>query len=466
MADRGIIGRTVKAGWALRDEAELRRRLGSIGHVLTGNLAGTLLGLLGVAIAARALGPHDYGILVLIITYVRAIERLVSFQSWQPMIRYGAGLDPAADGATLRALFKFGLLLDIGAGIAAWAVAIAVAWIATKAFGWSQQTFLLTSVYSLVLLTNLGGMPTAVLRLAGRFRAAAYGQVGSAIVRVGLGLAALLSGASLWTFVLIWMATQILGSMIFLFVGFRHLRRQGITGVMSAPLSGVTTRFPGLWAFTWSSNLSLTLRSSANQLDTLLVGGLVGPAEAGLYHIAKQIGKMAAQIGSQAQAVLYPDIARLWAEGAIDAFRKAVLQVEVLLALFGVAGLGLVFLAGEFLLRLFAGPAFAAAAPLLTVQMLAVALTISGTAMNSALLAMGHANRVLGIVFVGTLAFHAVLLLLVPRIGAMGANVAHVVLGLIWLIGLGSSLRRALRNAPAAKDPIEAPIETTSNVAI
>jgi O-antigen/teichoic acid export membrane protein len=453
MVDRVAIIRHVKAGWRWRDEAALRRRLGNIGHVLSGNLAGTLLGLLSVAIAARALGPHDYGVLVILITYARAIERLVSFQSWQPMIRYGAGLDPVDEAATLRALFKFGLLLDIGAGLAAWLIAILVAWGATWWFGWSQQTFLLTCVYSSLLLFNLGGMPTAVLRLAGRFRAAAYGQVGSAIVRLGLCIAALLAGSSLWTFVFIWMATQIFGSLVFLAVGFAQLRRQGITGVLSAPLQGVTSRFPGLWKFTWSSNLSLTLRSSANQLDTLLVGALAGPAQAGLYHIAKQIGKMAAQIGSQAQAVLYPDIARLWAEGAIAAFRRAVLQVEVLLALFGIAGLGLVLVVGEPLLRLFAGQAFVAAAPLLSVQMIAVVLMISGTAMNSALLAMGHAGRVLGIVFAGTLAFHVVLLLLVPQIGAMGANIAHVVLGIIWIAGLWGSFRRALRAADSGNPP-------------
>jgi O-antigen/teichoic acid export membrane protein len=216
---------------------------------------------------------------------------------------------------------------------------------------------------------------------------------------------------------------------------------------MSASLRGVTTRFPGLWRFTWSSNLSLTLRSSANQLDTLLVGALAGPAEAGLYHIAKQIGKMAAQIGAQVQAVLYPDIAKLWAEGAIAAFRRAVLQVEVLLSVFGIAGLVVVIFAGAPLLRLFAGPAFVAAAPLLTVQMLAVVLVISGTAMNSAMMAMGHADRILRIVLTGTLVFHVVLLLLVPRIGAVGASIAHVMLGLIWVIGLGLAFRRALQEA-------------------
>nr|WP_310524347.1 lipopolysaccharide biosynthesis protein [Polymorphobacter sp.] len=446
MADRQTPSRHLKAIWAWRHESALRSRLGNIGHVLTGNMAGTILGLLAVAIAARSLGPHDYGVLALTITFARAIERLVSFQSWQPMIRYGAGLDPVDDRDTLRTLFKFGLVLDITAGIAAWLVAIAAAWAATWWFGWTERTFQLTVVYCSLLLFNLQGMPTAVLRLAGRYRAAAYGQVASAIVRLGLCIGAALTTGNLWTFAIIWMATQILGSLIFLAVGFVQLRRQGITNILSASLAGVTTRFPGLWNFTWSSNLSLTLRSSANQLDTLLVGALAGPAEAGLYHIAKQLGKMASQIGTQVQAVLYPDIARLWAAGAVQAFRRAVVQVEVMLAAFGLISLAIAVVAAEPLLRLFAGPAFAAAAPLLIVQMFAVVLMISGTATHSALLAMGKAHQALAVVTAGTIAFHITLLLLVPRIGAMGANVAHVVLGIIWVTGLAIMLRRALRN--------------------
>lgn len=446
MARVGVLARRLKATWGWRREVELRQRLGNIGHVLSGNLVGTVIGLLSVAIAARVLGPNDYGILAITITFARAIERLVSFQSWQPMIRYGAGLDPVAHRDTLRTLFKFGLVLDIAAGIAAWAIAIAAAWMATWWFGWSPRSFEITAVFCTLLLFNLQGLPTAVLRLAGRFRAAAYGQVASAIVRLGLCIVAALYGGDLWTFAMIWMATQIFGSLIFLGVGFAQLRRQGITGVLTAPLAGVTTRFPGLWQFTWSSNLSLTLRSSANQLDTLLVGGLAGPAEAGLYHIAKQLGKMAGQIGTQVQSVLYPDIAKLWAAGAITAFRRAVVQVEVLLAIFGLAGLAVAVVVAEPVLRIFAGPAFVAAAPLLVVQMLAVVLMISGSAAHSALLAMGQARQALTVVTIGTVVFHVTLLLLVPRIGAMGANYAHVALGLIWVTGLAYLLRRALHN--------------------
>lgn len=444
----GGLGQRLRSAYGWRRDTGLRQRLGNIGHVLSGNLAGSLIGLLAVAVSARGLGPHDYGVLALMIVFARAVERLVTFQSWQPMIRYGAGLDAEHDRPALASLFKFGLLLDIGAGIVAWLVALVALWAATRWFGWEAATFQITALYCTVLLFNLSGMPTAVLRLAGRFRMAAYGQVAGSIVRLVLCGAALAAGAGLWTFAMIWMATQIISSLTLLGVGFAQLRRQHLHGVLRAPLRGVTARFPGLWQFTWSANLSLTLRSSANQLDTLLVGALAGPAGAGLYHIAKQLGKMAQQVGTQVQAVLYPDIARLWAAGAIAEFRRAIIQVEVLLAGFGILGLIVVLLIGDWLLRLAAGAEFAGAAPLLKVQMVAVVLMISGAAAHSALMAIGQAKQVLGIVAVSTIAFHCTLLLLVPQVGAMGANIAHIVMGLIWVGGMAWLLRRALRTAP------------------
>jgi O-antigen/teichoic acid export membrane protein len=441
----------VVGGW--RHDASFRRRIGNIAHVMTGNFVGSAIALVAVGIAARTLGPHDYGVLALTITFARAIERLVSFQSWQPMIRYGAALTTADDADAQRALFKFGLLLDVAAGVAAWLVAAACLLAASRLFGWSTQAVQITLAYCTVLLFNLSGMPTAVLRLASRYRAASYGQVLSSIVRLALCAVAAWLGYGLWAFALIWMATQILGSLVFLGTGFRQLRRQGLTGVLRAPLAGVTTRFPGIWQFTWSANLSLTLRSSANQLDTLMVGALTGPAGAGLYHIAKQLGKMAQQVGTQVQAVLYPDIARLWATQALDEFRRAIIQMEVMLGAFGLLGLAVVAVFAEPALRLFAGPSFMAAAPLLTVQMVAVVLMISGTAAHSALLAMGRAKQALSVVLAATLAFHATLLVLVPRIGPMGANIAHIVLGIIWITGLAVLLRQALAADPEPSVP-------------
>jgi O-antigen/teichoic acid export membrane protein len=219
----------------------------------------------------------------------------------------------------------------------------------------------------------------------------------------------------------------------------------------------VTKRFSGLVSFTVGSNVELSLRASANELDTLLVGMLASPTAAGLYHIAKRLGRLVLQLGVQVQAVLYPDVARLWAQRAIGEFRSTVLQMEILLMAFGVLVIVMTALCIHPLLYWTAGPGFVAAAPLAVVQMMAVAMLLSGGAVRTALLAMGRQPAVLKIVLVGTIAFQVTAFSLIPLIGAMGANIAHVVMAAFLLVGLFGAYRRNLAlQGPASSSPTQA----------
>src|SRR5690348_11512404 len=106
-----------------RGFASLRnRRVRAVMHLLTGTSGTVVLSLLSITLAARALGPREYGILALILTLGQACERLLSFQSWQPLIRYGSTFDIESESDDLRSLFKFGLMLDFAGSAAAWLV--------------------------------------------------------------------------------------------------------------------------------------------------------------------------------------------------------------------------------------------------------------------------------------------------------------------------------------------------------
>jgi O-antigen/teichoic acid export membrane protein len=108
--------------------------------------------------------------------------------------------------------------------------------------------------------------------------------------------------------------------------------------------------------------------------------------------------------------------------------------------------------------RLTLGSQFAGAVPLLIAQTIAMALTVSGSVTRSALLAMGQQQKVLSLVLLSTAIFHSTAFLLVPRIGAMGANVAHIALGLTWVTGLLFVFRRAVRALPAGGSPVSGKI--------
>lgn len=426
----------------------MAERLQSIAHLLTGNVLSSLIGLAGFALTARSLGPTGYGVLALCFSYTRAIERLVSFQSWQPLIKYGAqSLAQNPENRTeLQSLLKFGLLLDVSAALAGWLVAVGLVLLAAPLLGISQDMTGLVILYCTVLPFQITGVPTAVLRLFGRFMIIAYGQVSSSIVRLVLCAVGAFAGAGLFEFAVIWMVAQILGTLVVLLLSFLELRRQGLlAGLLTAPLRGITSLFPGLWKFSISANLSLTIRSSANEFDTLLVGFLASPASAGLYHIAKRIGRIAQQAGVQVQAVLYPELARAWAEAALTAFHRTVAQMQALLLLFGLLLIGGLYLLIGPLLASAVGTDFAGAGPLVIVQSIAVTLTLCGAVIRSALLAMGRENDILRSVMISTVAFHATALTLIPAIGAMGANIAHIVMATIWLSTMMVSYRRSSR---------------------
>jgi O-antigen/teichoic acid export membrane protein len=410
--------------------------------MLAGNASSTVIGLIGFALTARALGPAQYGALALCFTYTRAIERIVSFQSWQPLIKYGAKAIEGGHTDDLKQLLKFGLLLDISGAILSWAVAVVLLYVGADLFGVSPDMRTLALIYCFVLPFQLSGMPTAVLRLFGRYRSLAYLQVMSSIVRAclcGIGVAL---NWGLFEFTLLWMLTQILGGVGLLWVTMRVLREQNLHGVFLTSMRHVRERFPGLWRFAFSANLSLTIRSSANEFDTLIVGALTDTASAGLYHIAKRIGRLGQQAGVQVQAVVYPDLSRAWAAEAVASFTRIVSQSQLLLLAAGMVGLVALYLMIEPLLRFAAGPEYVAAAPLAMVQGFAVVLTLNAAVLRSALLAMGQDRAVLNSVLVATLCFHATAFTAIPYMGAMGANVAHIVLSAIWLITMHLAYRR------------------------
>ncbi|MEY9787352.1 O-antigen/teichoic acid export membrane protein [Sinorhizobium fredii] len=167
----------------LAEEKGLKGRLGNIRHLLTGNALTSLLGLVGFALTARALGPSEYGVLALCFTYTSAIERLVNFQSWQPLIKFGA---QSKSTETLASLFKFGLLLDVCAAATGCVIAVALVWAFGPLLGISPEMSGLVTLFCAILPFQISGMPIAVLRLFGKFRSIAYGQVASSIVRAGL----------------------------------------------------------------------------------------------------------------------------------------------------------------------------------------------------------------------------------------------------------------------------------------
>lgn len=431
-----------------------RGRLTAIGHLLSGNFLNALIMLVSVSMAARSLGPMSYGIMVMVLSYNRVIERIVRFESWQPLIRFAVQEEKEASPQRLARLYAFGLLIDIGAAALAACVAVALALIFGPVFGLSPLHVQLVAIYSVATLVNIAGVPTAALRLSGQFKMLAYTQVLANLLRIVFAGICLLQDYGLIGFMIAWTAAQALGSLIVFWVGFRALRSLGIPNPFRARIRGLTRDFPGFFGFACSTNLSLTLRVITTEADSLFVGAVAGAPAAAVYYLAKRIAKVAAQVGAQVQAVIYPDVARMWAKGNIRGFRATTLQVQLALAAVGGAMLLGAYLFGPMLIKAGPGQAYHATYVLLLTQLVAVMLMLHAAPSRSALLAMNQSWLVLAISAFGTAAFVAVAGYAVPRYGAIGGNVAHIVLGVLTAVLLDLFwLGKARAQEAAPKEP-------------
>lgn len=414
--------------------AMLRSRLGSILHLLSGNMAVSALMAASTAIAARALGPESYGILALVLTTGRIFERLIRFESWQPIIRFASQTRIEASPNAMSQLFLLGLLLDIACALLASALMLGIGYLILPLLGLDRSYFYLLVIFAPAIAFNVRGMPTAALRLAGNFKMLAYFQMFSAALRVLMAVAAWRLEASIGVFLAIWTAAQLIDTALFAALAARALRGLGVPNPIHAKVRGLIAAFPGFMRFAWSTNASSALRTLTQEADTLLVGALGGPTVAGFYHLSKRFAKVAQQIGQQVQTVIYPDLARMWARKQFDSVSSVKTKTQLSLAAISLLLIGVVAAIGESGVAWLFGEDYIAVYPLLVAQLVAVGLIMIAAPSRSTMLAMNQPGIVLAVAAASTVSFFAASFMLIPVLGAIGANLAHILFGLVTVV--------------------------------
>jgi O-antigen/teichoic acid export membrane protein len=432
-----------------RDEL-LRRLVRNAGYLVSGNVVAAGLGLVALALTARALGPELLGLLALIEAYAALVDRLLRLEPWQALIKYGADALERERHGDFRNLLKYGVLIDvcgaaISAGAAAGAVLVVGPWL-----GWSDDTVTMASIYSLILVCHVSATPIAVLRLFDRFAVFAGLEIATAAARAVVCAIALAAGAGLWTFVLLTMAVHLVRHATLVAVAWRELRRRGYGDFLKGRARGIARAFPGIWSFMLSLKATVTIRRSTGDLDVLLIGALLDPAAVGLYHVAKRFGDATLKIGVPIQQAIFPDTARLWARREIRRLRQGVFQIDLLTGGLAACVLAGVALNTDLVLRLTVGPDYADAAILVILQLLATTTALFGTALRPVLLSMGLQILLLKIVIVSTLAFYATLAIALPLLGVVGASLAHIVQNGLWLLAARWSFVRRIREEARA----------------
>jgi O-antigen/teichoic acid export membrane protein len=280
-----------------------------------------------------------------------------------------------------------------------------------------------------------------VLRTLDRFDLLSWGGVVDPILRVILTAGAWTMKAPFEAYVAIWFATDLLGDLYQWWLTWRELRRRGMTDALRPTLHPHSLK--NAWRFAVRVNLASSLGAAWGPLARLIVGGLLGPASAGLYRVAATLSDSAQKPIDLLSRAFYPEVMKM--DPRTKRPWKLMLRGAALAGIFAVAAILIVFFAGEQLIRLIFGKDFIGAYSALVVLIIAPLLAMVSFPMPPMLYALHRDQAPLISRIVGTVLYLLMVAPLTWRFGLAGAAAAFVIGTAVMVLVLAIQLLREYR---------------------
>jgi O-antigen/teichoic acid export membrane protein len=366
----------------------------SIAHnaswLLLGKIVAAILSLIYLGLATRALGKTGFGQFVIILGTGQTIAALVSFETWQILLRFGMDRIDAGRSEKLGRLVAFCMTLDLGGALLGTALATIGVQLLGPFFGWSDAVKHDALIFCILLLISERSAPIGILRLFDRFGTAAFAETVTPVVRLIGALIVVELGASVRGLLAAWAVAELATAATHWFLAFRLIplraRWWNWRGLRAVP-----SEHPGLWRFAATVNATSTFALVGKQVAVLLVGASVGAAAAGGYRIAHQLGQALANISEMLSRATFTELMRARATQTAQELALLFRRASIMAALTASVMIAIMLVLGKLLLSVLGGGQYASAYPLVLLLGTAAALDAAGVSFEPALLATGRA---------------------------------------------------------------------------
>lgn len=434
-----------------RNEPVAQRLLRNLKWIFSSQVAVALLGMIYLAFGARALGAAGLGMLALVESYGRIIERLIHLEPWQAVIRNGSEALEAGDDGRLGRLVGLSVLLDLFGGVLAASVALLLVPVAAPWFGFDASQYWLLIAAAAAALISLRATGLALLRLYDRFDLLAKIDTAVAGLRAALAVGMWAAGFGLAGFVAIYVIVSLLNGTAALIAGIREMRRRNQQVQIGAVREALNEN-PGFLRLMWNSNLAVILRQTSQRFDVIILAALVPAASVGYYHVARRCGDVALRLGRPISQAIYPELTRFAARGELARIGRVVRGVSLGFAAVMIVVLAPVIWQLEPIVTTIFGDTFAPAVPVVAIQAVAVGFYMCGIVMNPALLSLDQDRAMVRIGATSTVLFFVLVVPMVKLFGVAGAAGTHLICNAIWLTLCVVILRKSLRQTVVVKE--------------
>jgi O-antigen/teichoic acid export membrane protein len=327
------------------------------------------LGFLGTIVAARLLGPADFGLYAVVVSSVSFLQLLLDLTVEEAMVKYGFRYSAREEWGKLHRLVRAALAVKLAGGLLAALVLVALAPVADRIFNGDglATAFLVAALLPAVQAPE--GIAANALILRGRY------DLRGAFLAVGMAL-----------------------RLVALVVGARYGVVEAVIGLVAAQVVSTAAigvagrlavgRFPAaapepigddrreVRSFVVQSSIGTGLVSLRSWIAPLLLGVVSGPLQVGFFRVAQAPQAGFASLSSPVRLILLTEQTRDWERGRPDVVMRGLRRYTVGAALLMAVALPPFLVFMDDLVRLVFGAAYAPAADAARLILVAAALQL------------------------------------------------------------------------------------------
>ena len=438
-----------------------KRIAANTGLMVGAKIFAVVLGAFSFIIASRALTVVEFGTVVFLHGYMLFFSEVVTFKTWQSLIRFGSDDLKNKDSNRLTELISFCYRLDFLSTILAYIASVSlmgfVVWIVGQfpglapENGFDVQTIQkFAAIYCLVLLVRWRDTSIGVHRLFDKFVILAFVALVMPVVRLLGAIYAWRAGWGIEGFLLVWFSASFASYIVMFVVGILELAKRRLFGpVIRARINFWNLR-PKIWPFVIKSNIDSALAAGTLHLPTLLVMAFFGAAWVGVYKIAEELAKLLSEGFALLDQVIYPEMAKLVSIGQAAKIWRLSMRAAVILVSIGLL-LSLLILSfgGPILISIF-GEEYHYAAPLASMLVPAAALMGVSAPLYPIFYASDHPERAIYVRGAALTVYIIAFIILSLTIGKMAPGWAMLVGNLfaacVVIIVASRTLRKTIKH--------------------
>jgi O-antigen/teichoic acid export membrane protein len=283
----------------------------------------TGMGFLMTAVAARFLGPTEYGMVALVMSYPMLLQSFVGTKSVSVTTRYMASFRAAERHEELKSICKLGYGLDMLAAAGAFVLVAATGWWVARWLYHMPQMFWMMLVYAVSFpLFSFSGTSRAIFIVWQYFRWLSVLQVLDQLLTLLLMLGLLFAGFGMPGMIIANAIGDAAIGLITLIAATYILHRDGLGFWWNASLKEVAPLLKELRAFLGWNYVTVTLNGLVAQVPLILIGHLRSPEEAGFYRLATSLTTVGSYLSVALGRVVYPVLSARWAAGERESLHK------------------------------------------------------------------------------------------------------------------------------------------------